>query len=181
MKTVILAALGANNVIGNGLTLIPPLDGDLPRFKERTKESNSLVVVGSTTFNTFPRIKGAVLPGRNIAVLTSNRGLELGEIGSRDLWTADSVESLLQKASAKGYSVLWVCGGAVVYDEFVRGGLVDEMILTMHNKSYDGDKLFPTIVAEDWVEAYKDDCFIGGYERKLVSLTNKKDLRVQVL
>ena len=54
----IIAAIGKNNELGKGNSLIWNIPKDLKFFREKTK--NSIIVMGRNTFNSLPKI----LPGR---------------------------------------------------------------------------------------------------------------------
>jgi len=137
MSTVTLvAAVGANNVIGR--------DGDLPwRLPEDLKHFKALtlghpMVMGRATFESI----GRPLPGRTTIVVTRQPD-----------WTADGVETApdLDAALARASEIddeIFLVGGGQVYAEALDRGLVDLLCITRVAQTPDGDTYFPAI---DWL------------------------------
>lgn len=124
MKVFLIAAISADGYIGRNNTHSADWTGgeDKKKFIQLTKEAG-VIIMGSTTFRTI----GKALPDRRNIVYTLNP----------QTITADGVETtdeepaeLLQRLEAEGCQAVAICGGASIYDLFIRGGLVDEVYLT---------------------------------------------------
>lgn len=124
MKVFIIAATTADGFIGRsgGHTADWTGGEDKKVFVRLTKQAGTLVM-GARTFATI----GRALPGRRNIVLTSHpesitaEGVET---------TSESPTQLVERLSHEGVKALAVCGGAAVYDSFMRAGVVDEVYLT---------------------------------------------------
>src|SRR3989338_9031498 len=97
---------------------------DLQFFVKKTKEIGTLVM-GRKTFQTI----GKPLKDRKMYVLSypgeENPTLEGVEV------TTESPAQLADRLGREGVAGLAVCGGASVYSQFLSGGLVDEIFVTV--------------------------------------------------
>jgi dihydrofolate reductase len=100
-------------------------------FMEKTKQIGT-VVMGRSTFETI----GKPLPGRRTVVLSRKgheaTGLRPGgaEAGTVE-FTDEPLAELVARLEREGATGLAVCGGATVYSQFLKAGLVDELFLTV--------------------------------------------------
>lgn len=124
MRVFIIAALTADGFIGrdSGHTADWTGKEDKKVFTRLTKEAGT-IVMGSRTFATI----GRALPERRNIVYTSHP----------EHITADGVETtgepakdLLARLEKEGVQTVAICGGATIYDLFMRENLVDELYLT---------------------------------------------------
>lgn len=140
MTVTLVAAVGANNVIGR--------DGDLPwRLPEDLRHFKALtlghpMVMGRATFESI----GRPLPGRTTIVVTRQPD-----------WSADGVETApdLDAALARAAELddeVFLVGGGQVYAEALERGLVDLMVITRVAEAPDGDTYFPSIDWPSWNE-----------------------------
>lgn len=135
MRTVIVAAVGRNGVIGVDGGLPWRIPQDMARFKELTM--GNALIMGRTTFESI----GRPLPGRTNIVLTRRR--EWSHEGAE---RAASLEDALEMVSDLGVDA-YVAGGADVYRAALE--LADRMELTHVDAAPDGDTYFPDV---DWTE-----------------------------
>jgi dihydrofolate reductase len=130
MKTFIIAALTADGFIGRDSGHSADWTGgeDKKVFVRLTKEAGT-IVMGSRTFATI----GRALPGRRNIVYTSQpdkitaKGVET---------TSQAPAELIQRLKNEGAKAVAICGGAAVYDMFMRAGAVDELYLTVVPKLF---------------------------------------------
>lgn len=136
----LVAAIGANGVIGADGALPWRLPEDLAHFKQLTL--GHPMVMGRATFESI----GRALPGRTTIVIT----------GQPD-WSADGVEvaASLDAAIARAAELddeIFVVGGGQVYTEALARGLIDLMSITRVADAPQGDTWFPAIDWSAWHE-----------------------------
>ena len=142
MRTVIVAAVGRNGVIGVDGHLPWTIPEDLARFKRITM--GHALVMGRATFESI----GRPLPGRTNIVMTRN-----------DRWShervevAGSLDAALEIARARGQDV-FVVGGSEVYQTALD--VVDTLELTEVDAAPDGDTWFPSVDWSNWRETARD-------------------------
>ena len=153
MTITVLAAVGANNVIGRNGDMPWHLPQDLAHFKATTM--GHTMVMGRKTYDSI----GRALPGRRTIVITSQQG-----------WHAASVEvahSLAEALTLAGPTEVFVIGGGEVYRQAMP--FADQMMLTEVEQSPEGDVRFPTIEPAHWRETAREGhegfAFVT-YERK---------------
>jgi dihydrofolate reductase len=153
MTITVLAAVGANHVIGRDGEMPWHLPQDLAHFKATTM--GHTMVMGRKTYDSI----GRALPGRRTIVMTSQQG-----------WHAPSVEvahSLAEALALAGPTEVFVIGGGEVYRQAMP--FADQMMLTEIEQSPEGDVLFPTIEPDHWRETVReahDGFAFVTYERK---------------
>lgn len=129
----LIAAVAANNVIGNNGNIPWNIPEELQLFKQITM--GHPVIMGRKTFESI----GHELPGRQNIVLSHS-----GEY--------NSIAKALQEVSGKD---AFVIGGGSVYAQMMS--LVDEMRISHIKASYPGDVLFPKIDQKVWNIAETND------------------------
>jgi dihydrofolate reductase len=142
MRTVIVAAVGRNGVIGVDGGLPWRLPDDLARFKSLTM--GQALVMGRATFESI----GRPLPGRTTIVLTRDPGWAHDGVE-----VAGSLDEAIRAAHESGRDA-FIAGGAEVY----RAGLdvADVMELTEVDAAPDGDTYFPEVDWDRWREIERD-------------------------
>lgn len=128
---------------------------DKKRFVELTKRAKVLVM-GRKTFNTI----GRGLPGRTIIVYTRH---PLPRAYDGVETTVLSPGELLRSLEARGFSEVAICGGAEIYDLFLRARVVDKLYLTIEPLSFGtGIPLFkdPVAIERDFTLLQED--MVGG-------------------
>ena len=126
-KTIAIAAMAANRVIGKDGDLPWRLSGDLKFFKRTTM--GQAILMGRKTWDSI----GKPLPGRRNIVLS--RTLDVAPEGAELIRHLDEVANLKLKTD------LFVIGGAEVYRLFLDR--CDEILLTYVFDSYEGDTYLP--------------------------------------
>lgn len=160
-KLSLIAAMGLNRVIGDGLRIPWHLPADFQHFKETTM--GHPLIMGRKTFDSLP----GVLPGRPHIVLSRDSSYE-----KRGVTVVDSVEHALEAAYALD-DTPFVIGGAQIYKEFLDRDLVTRMYLTFVDGSFEGDVYFPEITNwEDW-DLYNSRHYpLDEYHRELTENEN---------
>ena len=139
MKTIIIAALSKNRVIGRDNAIPWHYPADMQHFRRVTR--GHAVVAGRKTYETF---QTRPLPQRRNFVLTRNPDYAVAE----GVVVCASLAEVLQQARAHGSEKLFVLGGAQVYALALP--LVDEMILTHLPIEVEGDAYFPAWEEGEW-------------------------------
>ena len=129
----IIAAVAANNVIGNHGRTPWKIPEEMQLFKTLTM--GYPVIMGRKTFESI----GRELPGRENIVLSHTGAY-------------DSMEKALQKIGGKD---AFVIGGASVYAQMMP--LVGEMRISHLKSAFQGDVSFPAIDPKTWKIAEKQD------------------------
>ena len=137
MKTIIIAALSENRVIGRDNAIPWHYPADMKHFRRVTR--GHAVVAGRKTYETF---QTRPLPQRRNFVLTRNPAYAVAE----GVVVCASLAEVLQRASAS--EKLFVLGGAQVYEQALS--LADEMILTHLPIEVEGDAYFPAWDEGEW-------------------------------
>jgi len=140
-NVTMIAAVGRNGVIGDGLTMPWHLSEDLKFFKRTTM--GHPMVMGRRTFDSM-----GALPGRRSIVITRQTG-----------WSAPGVEvahSLPEAlALVAGAEQVFVVGGGEVYRQAMA--YAARLLVTEVDQSPDGSVTFPPIDPVDWVETARDE------------------------
>ena len=158
MKTVIIAALSKNRVIGRNNTIPWHCPADMKHFRRTTK--GHPVVAGRKTYESF---KIRPLPGRLNFILTRNPDYtsDEGVIICQDL---DQVVATVKERSAEK---LFILGGAEIYNLALP--LTGEMILTHLPIEVEGDAYFPQWDEAEWEvaeERREEDLVFATYRRR---------------
>ncbi len=137
MTVTLVAAVGANGIIGVDGGLPWRLPDDLAHFKKLTM--GHPMIMGRTTFESI----GRPLPGRTTIVLTRDPD-----------WSAEGVDtaSTLEEALARAHSLdedVFIVGGAQIYAQALGAGVVDLMCVTRVAATPEGDTKFPAV---DWLQ-----------------------------
>ena len=134
MTITLLAAVGANLVIGRGGDMPWHLPEDLAHFKATT--IGHTMVMGRKTYDTI----GRALPGRRTVVITRQQD-----------WHAPGAEvahSLAEALALAGPTEVFIIGGSEVYRQAMP--FANQMMLTEIEQSPEGDAFFPAFEADHW-------------------------------
>ena len=148
MEIIAVAAVAENGVIGAGADLPWHLPHESKRYRERVAEDT--VVLGRKTFEMFEDLPGA----RQLVLSRSERSFE-----AETATHAESVAAAIEIAREAEAPVLYVLGGAGVYEAFLPQ--YDRMLLSRVDGEYEGDALFPDFDREAWTLA--DEERFDGY------------------
>lgn len=134
----LIAAIGKNNELGKGNTLLWHMPADMKFFRETTR--GHTVIMGRKTFES---LKGP-LPKRKNIVITRDKAYKAEGID-----VVHSLKEALQEA--QGESEVFIIGGAEIYKQSMD--FADKLYITHINASdKDADTFFPEIIPIVWNE-----------------------------
>jgi dihydrofolate reductase len=134
MTIILIAAVGANGVIGRDNDLPWRIREDLQHFKQLTL--GHTLVMGRKTYDSI----GRPLPGRRTVVVTRQPD-----------WEAEGVEVVHDVETAlKQDGDIYVAGGGEIYRQALP--YADRLELTEVDQSPDGDVTFPAFDHSEWSE-----------------------------
>jgi dihydrofolate reductase len=136
----IIVATDAKNGIGINNQLPWHLPEDLAHFKKTTQ--GHPIIMGRKTFDSI----GRPLPNRRNIVITRN-----AEWSHTGVETVGSLEDALKLVGADD---AYIIGGAQIYQQATA--LVDQLIITRIEQSFECDAFFPEIQSQDWKEVSKE-------------------------
>lgn len=142
MRTVIVAAVGRNGVIGVDGHLPWKIPEDMARFKRVTM--GHALVMGRETFESI----GRPLPGRVNIVLTRRPGWS-----HEGTTTAGSLDEALERVSSLGVDA-FIAGGAAVYRLALP--VADRLEITEVDAEPEGDTWFPAVDWSRWRETSRE-------------------------
>ena len=177
MKTIIIAALSKNKVIGRDNTIPWHYPADIKHFIRTTK--GYPVVAGRKTYESF---KVRPLPDRFNIILTRNPDYHLDVAGhttytfpevrpsssprlnfittrnpnyptNEKVVTCQNLAQAVEQAQVLNAKKLFIIGGAEIYEQALP--LADEMILTHLPIEVEGDAYFPAWDESEWEVAEK--------------------------
>jgi dihydrofolate reductase len=138
MKVFIIASLTADGFVARDsqqFSMDWTSPEDVKHFVALTKEAGALVM-GSRTFQTIVDAKRR-LPGRTIYVYSSRSDAYPADIRpDPTIVTSQDPQELVEEVASKGFKSLAVCGGAQIYDLFMRAGVVTDLHLTIEPKLF---------------------------------------------
>ena len=143
MSVTLLAAVGANRVIGRDNDLPWRLPEDLAHFKAVTM--GHTLVMGRRTFDSI----GRPLPGRRTVVVTRQP-----DWAHEGVMVAHSLPEALRLSVADGDTEVFVVGGGQVYAEALP--VATRLLLTEVDQAPEGDVFFPEVDPADWAETARD-------------------------
>ncbi len=138
MKTIV--NVDKNWGIGLGDKLINHIPADMKFFKEKT--TGNVVVMGKTTFLTFPGQKA--LPNRVNIVLTTDP-----EWSAENVIVCHSLDELFEQLGRYDTNTVYVIGGSKVYEQLLP--YCDTAYVTKVETEKEADRFFPNLdKTEDW-------------------------------
>lgn len=120
--------------IGIGDKLLNHIPADMKFFRETT--TGNVVVMGRTTFMTFPGPKA--LPDRVNIVLTTDESWT-----APDVIVCHSIEELFSLLQRYDTDTVYVIGGSTVYEQLLP--YCDTVYVTKVDSSKEADKFFPNL------------------------------------
>ena len=139
----LIAAIGANRVIGIDNRMPWHLPGDFKFFKAQTM--GKPIIMGRKTWDSL----GRPLPGRLNIVVSRQPDLEL-EGAEVVPSLARAIERADNWAREKGVEEIMLIGGAQLYGQALEQGLVERMYLTQVDYAPEGDAWFPKVDDSKW-------------------------------
>jgi dihydrofolate reductase len=143
--TTLVVAIAKNRAIGLNNQMPWHLPEDLQHFKKTT--FGHTLIMGRKTFESI----GKPLPGRRTIVLT--RDSTWRHDGCE---TANSLAKALQLAGTTPERHPFIVGGANVYEQAIKEGLVDLMVVTEIAIEPNADAFFPEINQLQWPETSRE-------------------------
>ena len=125
---IAIAAVAANNVIGNNDKIPWHLPEDFKWFRQKTL--NNIVVMGRKTYESM----GKPLPKRHNIVITRQA------IAIPNCQVIGSIEEIAEKAPKQGQ--IFIIGGAEIYRMTLP--FCSELLITHVKAEYEGNVFFPT-------------------------------------
>ena len=143
MKVTLLASISADGFIApksEGSSLLWTSREDTRFFVQMSKEIGTLLM-GSKTFDTIQE-KHLPFKDRTIVVLSNSK--KISNYKPSEIRVASGTPSeVLQKLSDEGVSKVAITGGASIYTQFMKAGVVDDLYITVESALFgDGIKLF---------------------------------------
>jgi dihydrofolate reductase len=131
MKTIIIAAIAENRVIGKKGVLPWHIPEDFQHFKNTTR--GHAIIMGRKTLESM---NNRPLPKRINIILSRNPNYT-----AEGCVVKTSLQEAIQHAQEQGAEKAFVIGGAAVYKEALA--IADQMILSHVKGIYEGETLFP--------------------------------------
>lgn len=135
----LIAAIGKNNELGKGNTLLWHMSADMKHFKDTT--ALHTVVMGRKTFESL----GKPLPNRRNIVITRDANYK-----QKGVEIAHSLAGALDIVEDKNEEI-FIIGGAEIYKQAIE--IADKLYITHVDAGYaDADAFFPEIIPVVWNE-----------------------------
>ena len=144
MKIALILAMGKHREIGKKGGLPWKLPREMQFFKETTM--GNIVVMGRKSWEALPN-KFRPLPGRENIVITRNPHFK--EEGATIIHELEQLHTLFDKNEER---VCYIIGGAQIVELALAKEMVDEMIITHVQATFDADTYFPFVNWENWGE-----------------------------
>jgi len=138
----IIVATDASNGIGINNALPWHLPEDLAHFKRLT--SGHPIIMGRKTFDSI----GRPLPNRRNIVISRN-----AEWRHEGVERAGSLQEALGLVADTGQA--FIIGGGQIFEQAMP--LVDKLVITRIDRTYECDAFFPALPAGQWREAARED------------------------
>lgn len=147
MIRTIVVAISENYAIGKDNDLLWKLPDDFKFFKMVT--TGNYILMGRKTYESL----GKPLPNRTSVVITRNKDYEMPE-GHE---VVHSLEDALSHCEAQGLHEAMIIGGGKIYKEAIEKKLVDRMLITEVQASFDdADAFFPKFDKSEWKEERRE-------------------------
>ncbi|MES2315217.1 MAG: dihydrofolate reductase [Patescibacteria group bacterium] len=135
----LIAAIGKNNELGKGNTLLFHLPADMKYFRDKTRGHS--VIMGRKTFESLP---GGPLPKRRNIVIT--RDVSYVRDG---IEVVHSLEDAIEKVKTE--ELVYIIGGAEIYKQSME--FATRLDITHVNaEDKEADAFFPAILPTIWKE-----------------------------
>ena len=139
MNYNIIVAICENNGIGYNNSLPWNIKEDLKIFSKLTRgNNNNAIIMGRNTFESLPN---KFLPKRDNLILSSSIIID-EKREDNIIKTFDNIDSIIEFCNSKNYQEVWIIGGQLIYESFLRKNIVNKLFITKINKKYLCDKFF---------------------------------------
>lgn len=139
----LIAAIGKNNELGKGNTLLWNMPADMKYFREKT--AGHPVIMGRKTFESI----GKALPKRRNIIITRDK--KYMQEGLEVVHSLEEALKLFPNSQASNESEIFIIGGAEIYTQSMP--VADRLYIT-HIDAEDkkADAFFPEIIPIVWNE-----------------------------
>src|SRR3989338_6191554 len=135
----LIAAIGKNNELGKGNTLVWNMPTDLKYFRDKTK--GHTVIMGRKTFESI----GHPMPNRQNIIITRDKSYK-----AEGIEVVHSIEEAL-KLVPKKEEEIFIIGGAEIYKQSME--IADRLYIThIDAEDKEADTFFPEIIPMVWNE-----------------------------
>ena len=140
----LIAAIGKNNELGKGNTLLWHMPADMKFFRDTTR--GHAVIMGRKTFESLP----GVLPNRRNVVITRDKSYLRDGVD-----VVHSLEEALNLFKGKNEEI-FIIGGAEIYKQSMS--IADRLYIThIDAEEKDADAFFPEIIPIVWNEVSHEE------------------------
>ena len=154
MELAVVVAADQDRGIGKEGDLPWRIPADMAHFRELTTGAgDNAVLMGRTTWESIPE-KFRPLKGR-VNVVLSRRGVSV----PAGVEVAKSFDAGVQAARDRGASVLFVIGGAQVYEQALQESSCKTLYITRVDGRFECDTMFP-----EWTDGFRLQGAEGGGE-----------------
>ena len=140
MNYNIIVAICKNNGIGYNNKIPWYIKEDLKLFSKLTRgnNNNNAIIMGRNTFESLPN---NFLPKRDNLILSSSIIID-EKREDNIIKTFDNIDVIINFCNNKKYEQVWIIGGQLIYESFLRKNIVNKLFITKINKKYLCDKFF---------------------------------------
>lgn len=161
----IIVAKGLNNQIGYKNSVPWKLSDDLSNFKELT--TNHTILMGRKTFESI----GKPLNNRKNIMISKSYTKNINDI---DIFS--SIRDAVNFVYNTGETELFICGGAKIYEYFLKNNLCSKIYLTIVDYNGIADTFFPKFDIDEWHTVNEKNIVKNEnneYNGKILVLENK--------
>ena len=139
MNYNIIVAICKNNGIGYNNKIPWYIKEDLKIFSKLTRgNNNNAIIMGRNTFESLPN---NFLPKRDNLILSSSIIID-EKREDNIIKTFDNVYAIINFCNNKKYEQVWVIGGQLIYETFIKNNIINNLFITKINNEYVCDKYF---------------------------------------
>ena len=139
MNINIIVAYCNNNGIGFENQMPWHIKSDLKKFQKLTTGTgNNAIIMGRNTFESLPN---KFLPKRDNLILSSSIIID-EKREDNIIKSFDNIDNIIKFCNGKNYQEVWIIGGQLIYESFIRINIVNKLFITKINKKYLCDKFF---------------------------------------
>lgn len=139
MNYNIIVAICKNNGIGYNNKIPWYIKEDLKLFSKLTRgNNNNAIIMGRNTFESLPN---KFLPKRDNLILSSSIIID-EKREDNIIKTFDNIDAIINFCNKKKYEQVWVIGGQLIYETFIKKNIINNLFITKINNEYICDKYF---------------------------------------
>lgn len=142
VKIKLIVAMDLERGIGKNNDLMWHLPSDMRFFKETTL--NQIVVMGRKNFESIPE-KFRPLVNRENVILTRQEDYHV-----EHCLVFHSIREMVLYYQNEKNRTVFIIGGGQIYKEALELDIIDEMLITHVNHTFDADTFFPEIDSTQW-------------------------------